>query len=400
MLNGRFWSYLNTAKLLIENYEGDIPFHHYIKQYFRENSKYGSRDRKQISALCYSYYRAGRALAALPMDERIRISWFLCSDQPGDMLAFFNEDWNMAAGSGPREKINIINASSIDSPIRIDEIFPFPDRLSKPITEDKEEFMLSHLQQPHLFLRMRPGRESTILYKLKKAGIIFEVSGSAIILQNNTDISSILDTDREAVVQDLSSQQTGDFIREAGAAITGRMKGPLVWDCCAASGGKSLLAFDIIGNMELTVSDVRKSILENLQERFNKAGVKTYQSMMADLSKPLKGVKPLYDMIIADVPCSGSGTWGRTPEEMHFFSAEKLAEYAALQKQIIANTVPALLPGGQFLYLTCSVYEEENEAAIDFMVRQLGYRLNRMGNIKGYYHRADTMFAAWLTSPA
>ncbi len=244
-----------------------------------------------------------------------------------------------------------------------------------------------------------PEGNLTILYKLKKAGISFEISGSAIILQNNTDISSIIDTDREAVVQDLSSQQTGDFIREAAAAIAPRMKGPLVWDCCAASGGKSLLAFDIIGNMELTVSDVRKSILENLQERFNKAGVKTYQSMLADLSKPLKGIKPQYDMIIADVPCSGSGTWGRTPEEMHFFSAEKLSEYSALQKRIIANTVPALLPGGQYLYFTCSVYEEENEAAINYLVQHFGYRLNRMENIKGFHHRADTMFAAWLTAP-
>ncbi len=399
MLNGRFWSYINTTKLLIEHYDGGIPFHHYIKQYFRENSKYGSRDRKQISALCYAYYRAGRAQTTLLMDERIRVSFFLCSDMPSDMLAFINEQWNVSAGAMAQDKIDIINASLPDSPIRINDFFPFTEHLSSSVATEKDQFILSHLQQPLLYLRMRPGRESTIMYKLKKAGIAFEISGSAIILQNNTDISSIIDTDREAVVQDLSSQQTGDFIKEAAAAISPRMKGPLVWDCCAASGGKSLLAFDIIGNMELTVSDVRKSILENLQERFNKAGVKTYQSMLADLSKPLKGIKPQYDMIIADVPCSGSGTWGRTPEEMHFFSAEKLSEYSALQKRIITNTVPALLPGGQYLYFTCSVYEEENEAAIDYLVRHFGYRLNRMENVKGFHHRADTMFAAWLTAP-
>jgi 16S rRNA (cytosine967-C5)-methyltransferase len=152
--------------------------------------------------------------------------------------------------------------------------------------------------------------------------------------------------------------------------------------------------------LELTVTDVRKSILENLQERFNKAGVKTYQSMLADLSKPLKGIAPKYDLIIADVPCSGSGTWGRTPEEMHFFTAEKLSEYAKLQKNIIAHTIPALLPGSSYLYVTCSVYEEENEGAVDYLVNEFGYRLNRMQNIKGYHHGADTMFAAWLTSPA
>ncbi len=189
-------------------------------------------------------------------------------------------------------------------------------------------------------------------------------------------------------------------MEEAAALIPSRMKGPLVWDCCAASGGKSLLAIDIIGNIELTVTDIRKSILENLQERFNKAGVKTYQSMVADLSKPVKNIQPKYDLVIADVPCSGSGTWGRTPEEMHFFTAEKLAEYSALQKKIISNTVPALLPKSQYLYITCSVYEDENEGAVEFLVKNFGYRLNRMENIKGYQHGADTMFAAWLTSPA
>jgi 16S rRNA (cytosine967-C5)-methyltransferase len=104
MLNGRFWSHLNTAKLLIENFDGEIPFHHYIRQYFRENSKYGSRDRKQISALCYSYFRAGRAVVSENLDEKIRTSFFLCSEQPGDLLAFINESWNEKAGLARKKK--------------------------------------------------------------------------------------------------------------------------------------------------------------------------------------------------------------------------------------------------------------------------------------------------------
>jgi 16S rRNA (cytosine967-C5)-methyltransferase len=121
--------------------------------------------------------------------------------------------------------------------------------------------------------------------------------------------------------------------------------------------------------------------------------------MVADLSKPVKGMVPKYDMIIADMPCSGSGTWGRTPEEMHFFSAQKLAEYSALQKKSIANTAPALLPGSPYIYITCSVYKEENEDAIEFMVENFGFELNRMETIKGFHHRADTMFVAWLNLP-
>ncbi len=396
MINGRFYSYLNTAKLLIENYEGDVPFHHYIKQYFRENSKYGSRDRKQISALCYSYFRAGRAVVSGDMDARLKASYFLCTDKPNEMLSFFKESWNDKAGVSVSEKIEILGHSHI----RINELFPFASKLTKAVAEEQGSFVLSHLIQPDLFLRMRPGREKTIEYKLTKASVPYSVFGSAIVLTNNTDVSKIIDTDREAVVQDLSSQEMGRVIAKADAAIPKRMKGPLVWDCCAASGGKSLLAFDVIGNMELTVTDIRKSILENLQERFNRAGVKTYRSMVADLSRPVKGLVPTFDMVIADVPCSGSGTWGRTPEEMHFFNAEKLVEYSKLQKKIIDNIVPSLLPGAQFLYFTCSVYEDENEQAVNYLVEKYGYRLNSMETFRGFHRKADTMFAAWLTSPA
>ena len=72
-------------------------------------------------------------------------------------------------------------------------------------------------------------------------------------------------------------------------------------------------------------------------------------------------------MIIADVPCTGSGTWGRTPEQLYYFEDRKIEEYASLQKQIVTNVISHLAPGGYFLYITCSVFKKENEEAIDFI---------------------------------
>jgi len=63
----RYHSYLNTAKNIIENYKGEIPFAVFIKKYFSAKKKYGSKDRKQITALCYNYFRLGKALPQLPI---------------------------------------------------------------------------------------------------------------------------------------------------------------------------------------------------------------------------------------------------------------------------------------------------------------------------------------------
>ena len=333
----------------------------------------------------------------LPIENKIRASFFLCSELPGELLGFIDVGWNKEAGLPPQKKAELLREEGLLS--RIDEIFPLTGRLSKFISDEQEDFIFSHLVQPNLFLRIRPGYEKLVAGKVESANIPGIISGTTVTLPNSMDAAAWFEVDREVVVQDFSSQQTGNFILDAAATLGRENPGPKVWDCCAASGGKSLLAYDILDRIQLTVSDLRPSILENLHERFNRAGVRTYQSFTADLSKKLKGQHGKFDMIIADVPCSGSGTWGRTPEELSFFSEEKLAQYVSLQRKIIAHSVPFLVPGGQYLYFTCSVYADENEEAIDYMVRNFGFTLSRMDLLKGYKSRADTMFAARLTSP-
>ena len=94
------------------------------------------------------------------------------------------------------------------------------------------------------------------------------------------------------------------------------------------------------------------------------------------------------------MPCSGSGTWSRTPEQLYFFEESKIAYYANLQKKIISNAVKALKPGSVLLYITCSVFTEENEDAVNFIQEQLHLKLVSANYFKGYQQRADTLFAA------
>src|SRR6185503_19320229 len=132
---------------------------------------------------------------------------------------------------------------------------------------------------------------------------------------NSSKIDEIIELDSEAVIQDHNSQQTGRFI--GSALATPPNDKFVVWDCCAGSGGKSIMVYDIDPNISLTVSDVRESILSNLKKRFQQAGIKNYQSFITDLASNRPGIADLKpEVIICDAPCTGSGTWSRTPEQL------------------------------------------------------------------------------------
>jgi 16S rRNA (cytosine967-C5)-methyltransferase len=149
-------------------------------------------------------------------------------------------------------------------------------------------------------------------------------------------------------------------------------------------------------NIQLTVTDTRKSILENLRKRFAKAGIKKYDSFVADVSNSSLAFEKKFDLIIADVPCSGSGTWSRTPEQLLFFNEKKIQEYSILQKKIVSNVVKSLNNEAYLLYITCSVFEKENEENINFFQEKLDLELIEKNYFKGYKMQADTLFAALL----
>lgn len=160
------------------------------------------------------------------------------------------------------------------------------------------------------------------------------------------------------------------------------------------------MLYDINNRIDLTVSDIRESILANLRKRFSEAGIKNYKSFVADLSRPIPAIpNSPFDLIVADVPCSGSGTWGRTPEQLFYFNEVKINDYAALQQRIVANVLPHLKRGGYFLYITCSVFKKENEEMVSSLQENFQLELTRMEILKGYDKKADTMFAALLRKP-
>jgi 16S rRNA (cytosine967-C5)-methyltransferase len=189
-------------------------------------------------------------------------------------------------------------------------------------------------------------------------------------------------------VQDLSSQQTAQFFKPK--------RWEAWWDACAASGGKSLLLHELQPDIKLVVSDIRESVLDNLDGRFHNAGLFKYQKKLLDLTKNVDPELHNYefDGIILDAPCSGSGTWRRTPEMISLFQPEKMEFFQRLQRGIAANVVKYLKAGQPLIYITCSAFKMENEDAVDFMVKELGMKIEKRAVLKGYDNKADTMFVA------
>jgi 16S rRNA (cytosine967-C5)-methyltransferase len=391
--SSHFQKYLLYAASVISSYTGNEPFHLYLKKYFSLNKKHGSRDRKLISSLCYNYFRLGVGVSnEAGTNEKLLLSSFLCEADAHLLTDFFNVEWKTSAQSTLAGKLAVVK-NEFDA----EKIFPFSSALSHEI--DKRKFSLSFLIQPKLFIRIRPKFRNSVIRKIKNAGFLFEeLSDSCLAFSNNQKVSESLDIDKEAVVQDYSSQRTVDI---ADQAMTKHKSAMSIWDCCAGSGGKSILAFDIFSSSQLTVSDKRKNILEELRLRFGRAGIVKYRLATADLqapSFPVEFPSGLFDLIIADVPCTGSGTWSRTPERLAFFNEKEINTYAALQKNIIQNAISRLQPQGYFLYLTCSVFKKENEDNVDFIQQSLSLNLVKMEYLKGYEMQADTLFAALFTT--
>lgn len=380
----RFYSYLQSATLILSQYKGDVPFAIFIKKYFSTNKKYGSRDRKEISAICYQYFRVCNAVS-LDVRGKIIAGAFLCNSSKNALLDEIAPELN--------EKVELLTEDKLRHLLLEPKVlFKFSEWLSNEI--DANKYGASMLLQPDVFLRIRPGKEAVVEQKLSAHNISFhKVKDDILRLPQSVNLQDIIRLHNEAVIQDLQSAQVLD-------TLPGLLQQPRpdVWDCCAASGGKSILLYDKLNrNLKLTATDIRKSILHNLRMRLSQAGVNLMQIRVVDLLQPIASMGT-FDLIVCDAPCSGSGTWSRTPEQMQYFSESDLNNYVSNQKRIVMNTFKHLKPGGIFFYITCSVFEKENEGIAKYIQEEFKLECLQQAYLKGYETRSDTMFYAVFKS--
>ncbi len=378
---------LDTAVQIIKSANQNQPFANSLSQYFRQNKQMGSRDRRLYSELCYSNFRIGKSILNASVEEKIIAGYFLINQIPSEFLQAIAPDLNEEISKSIEDKFEIIRARHSEfNPLLIYQFkTPFSDSI------DPLAFSISHLIKPLVFLRVDVNYSEKINLKLKELEIThFQLSETCIAVEPITQLEPLRQAGIKFEVQDLSSQYTGTYFKPEAHERW--------WDCCAGSGGKSLLIHSLEPEIKLLVSDMRETILENLKERFQLAGILKYQLKEIDLMNNFDAQMPGYefDGIILDAPCSGSGTWGRAPEMLTFFDENKIKMYNHLQFTIAKNISKYLMIGKPLIYITCSVFKQENETMIEKIAKELAYTIEKFELIKGYHNRADSMFVARL----
>ena len=382
----RYSAYLRNAVSLLQGYQGEVPLAVYLKKFFSEHKKFGSTDRKQVTALLYRFFRIGFWAKEWGLQERILLAELLIS---GNQSPFFKEipvSWEMTPQGNLLQK-------GLEKPIEFTpELHAGWYGLLQPAISH-QAYVNAMLTQPDLFVRIRPNQQSNVLEKLRNANIAFHHELEGILrLSATSPISQVLKVNKEVVVQDVNSQRCGQVIKQFIPKLTG-----LVWDVCAASGGKSLLLHDIYNGIpELIVTDIRASILHNLKTRFQEAGIFSFRTAVLDLTKPVpKGFfKKMPQLILVDAPCTGSGTWSRTPENHHFFNPDTLKAFQQRQLQICGNALSQLKSGHFFVYITCSVFSMENEDVISQLCQSYPLQLLHQQVLDGTKSKADSMYIA------
>ncbi|MGD9816995.1 MAG: RsmB/NOP family class I SAM-dependent RNA methyltransferase [Hyphomonadaceae bacterium] len=150
---------------------------------------------------------------------------------------------------------------------------------------------------------------------------------------------------------------------QLAARLCGAAPGMQVADVCAGGGGKSLALAALMDNKgQIFAHDVDGRRLAPLKQRADRAGARNIQIRAPMRTKDALGdLVGRMDVVLVDAPCTGSGTWRRSPDSKWRLRPNALAKRLDEQRQAFALAAPLVKPGGRLVYVTCSVLPEENE---------------------------------------
>lgn len=389
-----FEFYISFSKEISSGYlnkKGEyLPFSLYVKEQFKKFPKAGSRDRKTVSQLAYNYFRTGKAFIDLGFEKKLALSTFLCEKHHNPLNAYviekFGKDLINEIESNLNNKISYLNHNH---QLNFNPEDLFLPEIDLSDIKNKEPFYLAQLEKPYTYIRVRNTKNEEVTSELISSKIEFskdkEIENCYFFYGNPTltELQSFFKGFFE--IQDRSSQQVLNNIEVKAESFW--------WDTCCASGGKSLLLLEKNKNIRIFASDVRQSILDNYKKRISKVGFGNHETRLIDLASQTQNGYT-FDGIICDVPCSGSGTWSRTPEQLMVFKPETIQSFKLKQQAIVRNASQSLRKNGTLVYITCSVFKEENENQVEYIQENLNLKLICSQIIEGAQNHADSMFVA------
>lgn len=313
----------------------------------------GSRDRRLYRELIYTVLRylpwMEPLLDSAPGDAVARAAW-LAADAPP--LRAFREA--VAAGLPPcppgaleRARILGLDAGALTPAWFLAEC---PEASVPPLLDVL-------LSRAPLWIRLQTSDEDSVFREFGRLGWAWRRSPL---------LPGAVALPLDAGVQKTDSYRLGRIeIQDAGSQLVlesvGVAPGGHWLDACAGAGGKTLQLASLLGaGGRVTARDVRSGPLAELSARAARAGLEgRIQTRIED--EPPGG----YDGVLVDAPCSGSGTWRRSPHLKWLTTEASVQGAAALQLGLLRANLARVKPGGLLVYATCSLCRTENESVVD-----------------------------------
>jgi len=339
-----------------------LPADRFIREFFRARRYAGSKDRAAVSERVYDVFR-----------HRASFAWRMGSETPRALViaSLLKEGVNVPSlftggGYGPAVLTDDEQARTIVAPT--DQPAPhitgeYPEflqsELDRAFDEDVGLEMGAMLERAPVDLRVNTlkATRDDVLAALKVEGF-----GAEATRYSPTTIR-LPSTTRGLEQSKLFLDGAFEFQDEAAqvAVLLAQAKpNSRVLDLAAGAGGKSLALAAAMNNMgELTAHDIDEGRLRQIAPRAARAGVTIIQTHA--------GQKPPgrpYDLVLLDAPCSGSGTWRRSPENKWRLTPERLDQLNALQDMLLDQAAARAAGSARIVYATCSILPRENEDRI------------------------------------
>ena len=270
-----------------------------------------------------------------------------------------------------REKENALCFDDIaDNTLRLSVKYSLPEWLVRMLTKEQkngEELIASLEKERPTTVRITDDPEG-VLKAWEKAGLSFAKRPE---IENVYDISGFHGMESvpgflegKIYVQDLSSMIS------VKKAYEGFEDAENVLDICAAPGGKSMYMAQLLkGKGHITSCDISDEKVDLIRKNAERLNYKNIDFVKNDATIYNEAFKDSFDIVIADVPCSGLGVISRKSDIKYRMSNELMADIVALQKEIADNVKLYVKKGGVLLYSTCTIHKAENERIVKYITK-------------------------------
>jgi 16S rRNA (cytosine967-C5)-methyltransferase len=337
-----------------------LPADQALRQYFRNRRYAGSKDRAAVTAHVFAVYRQHahyffRMGNAEP--RSLMIASLLAEGE--DVQALFSGGPHGPAPLSKAEEQALESPPSQQPPLWVEAEFPpfLQEELQQRFGSTLMLEMAAMQHRAPIDLRVNTLRadRSQVAEALSAQGFAAEpVPYTATGLRIPPGASGL---ERTALFAD-GAFEFQDEAAQIACVLTDVRPGMRVCDLAAGAGGKSLALAALMKNQgQIMACDIASNRLAQLGPRATRAGVSIIHTSLAP--------KGLFDRVLVDAPCSGSGTWRRQPDQKWRLTHERLAELERLQDEILDRGAKLLAPGGRLIYATCSVLNCENERRIE-----------------------------------